>query len=163
MSVSQDSPTAGTMHQASTPNAKNVVLLESLTSRLEGYVQKMGPGQAVIDTAEGVLQQFQLWRTIRSVLDKKDEEFTLLFSALLKFVSTHRKGAFSEKYAFRFFDDLSLTGNERRNFERMMNLLLTTCDPRSRSVTIKQVNLESTLQHIGSEEIRQRVTGFYLS
>jgi len=133
---------------------------QMIENNLNEYIEKMKPGRAHTGN-EGPTTQLKLYRTIQTVLRQQGSEFTRSFNELLKTVHEHRDGVFHERYLFRYFDAIALTGSERRNFERMLNLLLTTCNPATRSKTVKQVDLDATMEGFKNSEMHQRVIGFY--
>lgn len=154
-------PTVGVLHQAAVPRAAEHILLDSLDQRMNAYLAVMGKGKSV-DTAQGVLQQTNLWGIIKWVLSKEQGEFTVLYGRLLQIIDTNSDAAFSAAYAFRFFESLRLSVVDRRNFERMMNLLISTCNPRTRAMALKQIDLRRTLDGFIDNTIQQRVVAFYL-
>jgi hypothetical protein len=160
MSQSFNPSTPGVMHQASVPGASELVLIDALEQRLKNYLAAMGPSKP-IDGPQGALQQAQLWQTIKWVLTKERGEFTILYGKLLEIIAANRQGSFHERNAYRFFDQLKLSTPERRNFERMLNLMLTTCDPRTRALSMRQVDLRRVLEGFTDNAIHQRIVGFY--
>ena len=148
------------------PAPAAVPMDQHLARALEDYTEAMRPGKPI--TAEnGAREQLKLWRAIQGVLTKNGSEFVKGWSDLLAYVAKHKRqdngrdGVFGERYIYRFFDNVRLSSGERRNFERMLNLILTTADPRSRQLTLKQVDLKSTLAGMADENVRQKVIGFY--
>lgn len=127
---------------------------------LEDYVARMKPGKAHTGN-EGPVAQVKLYRTIQTVLRMEGSAFIQAYGYLLKVVNDHRKDVFDERYLFRYFDGLTLTSPERRNFERILNLLVTTCEPKLRSKAIKQVDLDATMEGFRNPEMHQRVVEFY--
>lgn len=134
--------------------------LMALDERIGDYVSHMQPSKP-ISSEEGVRQQTALWNAIKYVLGKTEGEFVAVYARLLEHVLEHRKTVFNERYVYRFFEHLRLSPNERRNFERMVNLMLATCDPKSRRLSLRQVNLPTTLAGFADNALQQRVIGFY--
>ncbi len=120
----------------------------------------MAPGKP-INTADGVNMQMMLWNTIKQMLNREGSEFVLHYSEFLRFIREHRKGAFSERYLYRFFEYLRLSSEERANFERLLNLMVITCDPAMRQLALRQVDLRSSLAGLPSEAQRQKIAAFY--
>lgn len=127
---------------------------------LEEYITRMKPGKAHTGN-EGPVAQVKLYRTIQTVLRMEGSAFIKAYGYLLKVVNDHRKDVFDDRYLFRYFDALTLTNPERRNFERILNLLVTTCEPKLRSKAIKQVDLDATMEGFRNPEMHQRVVEFY--
>lgn len=127
---------------------------------LAKYIDKMKPG-AAHQGNEGPTTQVLLYRTIQTILRQKGSDFNFLFGELLKTVHKHRNTVFNERYVFRYMDRLSLTSSERRNFERFINMLLTVCDPATRSHTLKQVDVNATMEGFKDPDAHQRVVAFF--
>jgi hypothetical protein len=127
---------------------------------LATYVDKMKPG-AAHQGNEGPTAQVLLYRTVQTILRQKGSDFNFLFGELLKTVHKHRNSVFNERYVFRYMDRLSLTSSERRNFERFINMLLTVCDPATRSHTLKQVDINATMEGFKDPDAHQRVVAFF--
>lgn len=148
------------MSKAARPSVQQVGL-QQLRERLDNYAAAMAPGKPITSPEEGAQQQTVLWNTIRWVLSKKEGDFVALWAELLKFVSEHRQGVFNERHIYRFHDHLTrLSPTDRRNYERMLNLILGTCDPQTRSIALKQINMTSTLKQL-EPEVQMRVADFY--
>lgn len=149
-----------TTPETTTPANPTQVSLDALQQRIDAYVTAMNPATPV-STEEGVRAQTALWSIIRHVLSKTDGEFVVLYAKLLENVLTYRRTVFNERYVYRFFEHLRLSPNDRRNFERMLNLLLVTCDPKSRRLALRQVNLNTTVSGFADNNVQQRIIGFY--
>lgn len=150
----------GVLTQAAKPTVEQQNMM-ALQERLARYIETMAPGKPV-DEELGGQMQMSLWSTIKFVLDKSGSEFVSLYSELLRIVHEHRKGVFSPRYVFRFAGSTRLNQNERRNFERMMNLIMATCDPSSRMIALRQINMHTTLSGFAHEpKKQQRIAGFY--
>jgi hypothetical protein len=133
--------------------------LNSLQERLDNYLTNMAKSRA-IDPADGAIQQIQLWRTLQWVMGRDGAEFTALWGRLLKVVNDNRQGVFSEAYVNRFTDQFR-PSSDRRNFERTLHLLLTTCDPTTRQYSLKQLDMRQLLAGIVDNNVVQRIVGFY--
>lgn len=134
--------------------------LEMVREGLNEYLDIMKPGRSHV-RGEGPAAQAKLYRTIKTVLRMDGSRFIRAFGELLKVVNENRKGAFDERYLFRYFDSLVLTSPERRNFERILNLLITTADPKTRTKAIEQVDIDATMEGFRDAEMHQRVIEFY--
>lgn len=139
-----------------TKSAAELVLVDNL----DEYVKKMAPGVSHVGN-EGAAQQVKLFRTIQTVLRQEGAQFTRMFSELLAVVHRHRDTVFHERYLYRYFDAMALTSQERRNFERVLNLLITTANPATRGKATKQVDIDATMTGFKNPEMHQRVVGFY--
>ena len=138
----------------SNPTAK--IILENL----DQYIKAMKPGVAHHGN-DGPSQQVRLFRTIQSVLRQTGPDFNALFGELLRLINEHRQDVFHERYLFRYFDTLSLTNRERKNFERILSLLIDTCDPKFRSKAFQRVDINAVMEGFNDTEVHQRVMSFY--
>jgi len=152
--------TPNVMHSATIPGVSEMIKDDNLRNRLAVYAEKMAVGLPTT-VEEGSFQQVQLWNTIKWVLGLEGGDFVRCYSKLLEFVLANRRGIFSERYAYRFFENMKLPSNERKNFERIMNLLLATCDPRTRALSMRQIDMASTLGGMVDPLMQQRIVGYY--
>ncbi len=136
------------------------VNLQALVDRLHDYVTAMGPAVPV-DPRQGGTHQAALWSAIRGVLRSSPEEFTLQFSELLLVIHRNRTTVFSERYVFRFFSELKLPSTDRLNFERVLNVLLATCNPQSRRMAYRQVDVKNAFRGLNDEALIERVLAYY--
>lgn len=135
-------------------------LLASFISDFDAYAESMRPGRAHAGK-EGVIIQTKFYRTIQAIMRVEGSKFNLIYGALLSFVKENKDTLFSQRYAYRYFDMLEMAMSDRKNYERMMNLIISTCDPTTRSQAIKQIDLTATLSGFKNEEVHQKVLGFY--
>lgn len=131
-----------------------------LAQNLSQYAEHMMPG-VPHPQGEGPQAQALLWRTIQSVLRQEGGEFTSAFTILLSFVHEHRKTMFNEYYVFRYFDQLSFSSEERKTFERFLNMLITVADPATRHLGLRQVDLNETLKGFADGNVQQRVAEYF--
>lgn len=134
--------------------------LQAHRERLQEYVTAMKPGRP-LSISEGVTHQRRLWNCLVLTLQQKNEDFISHYAEFLGVIHTHRKTVFHERYIFRFMDELPLTADELSAFKRMLNLMLRTCDPSSRHVALRQIDLRTTLSTLNNEQQRQNVMSFY--
>lgn len=136
--------------------------LDTLTQRFEVYSKAMGVGVPV-SASDGAQQQAFLWNSIiRYVLSQERKEFVALYGELLKWFCEHRNGMLSRKMAFRFIPVTKLGAAERKNLERLLNLLIATADPNTRKLALTQINLKSTLSGFAHDSpLQRRVMAFY--
>jgi len=146
----------GTLNSGTVKSPTRMMLEENMAE----YIEKMAAGRSHHGN-EGELLQLKLYRTIQTILRLEGSEFTTAFGWLLSVVNSNRSGVFNERYIFRYFDAINLTNPERRNFERVVNMLITTCNPAMRSKSLKQVDIDATMQGFKNPAMHQRVTAFY--
>lgn len=158
MSESASAPN-GVMTQAAMPSVQQAAL-DSLRQRLNEYIAEMAPGKPVTVERGGQLQA-SLWAAIRFVLNKSGSDFVMLYAELLRIIAEHRRTVFHPKYVYRFMSTLPLSNPERKNFERVLNLLMMTCELSTRRYAFKQVDLKSSLAGFADHNILARVASFY--
>lgn len=142
-------------------DTKDDQVMSTLELGLSDYIETMTPGRSHSGNV-GPITQIKLYRLLQMVLRQEGSVFSKLYGKVLSEVAANRKGVFNERYLFRYFDNLNLPINDRKNFERLLNLIITTCEPATRSNTIKQVDLDMTLAGFKDGNIQQRVNAFYL-
>lgn len=118
------------------------VACENISRDLETYVRKMGLGTP-IDSTEGGQMQRMLWRAIKTTLREDGPVFAAVWSSLLKIVSENRgeKQCFNEAAVFRFADSAPIPPDELQIFQRVLHLILNTCDPGTRLLKVRHIDL----------------------
>lgn len=139
---------------------QNSLALTILANQLADYAKAMHPSQPMNATI-GKTQQTILWRTIDAILKLEGPEFIKGYSMLLNFVNENRNGALNDRYIYRYFAELTIPNNDRKNFNRMLNLLSATADPATRRLGLEQADLAASLAGFRDGAIQQRVTEFY--
>jgi hypothetical protein len=134
--------------------------LTIIASQLQDYATNMHPSKAM-NAVDGKANQTALWRTIEMILKLEGPEFIKGFTMLLDWFSENRQGALNERYIYRYFADLTIPNNDRKNFNRILNLLVATADPATRRLGLEQADLTATLSGFRDGAIQQRVTEFY--
>lgn len=125
------------------------------------YVTTMHPKRP-LEPAKMLRQQTGLYRALTTAINRLEaEEFTVVWGWLLQQFSLYRKGVFAERYVFRGFEDMPLPEVDRKAFQRLLNLIVLTADPKSRPVALRQVDMGKTLELGVTEPGRQRLHAFY--
>lgn len=154
-------PPKTSLHKVGGGGSGSLTVIEQ---NLQNYIEAMTPGRSHRGD-EGPQHQIRLYRTIMMVLRQKGADFNEAYGLLLKTVLEHREDVFHEMYIFRYMDtrrmQSGLTSNERRNFERVLNMVMTTCNPKTRARTIQQVDINATMMGFNDPEMHERVTAFY--
>lgn len=141
------------------PQSQTTLL--AVQDRLKTYIEAMSPGVRITST-DGAFQQLQLWRGVISfLLQQPAPVFIAGWGIFLEKVLEHRKGCFSPAYINRFREELKLPLADRRNFERLIQLAYTTCDPKARPLVSKQIDMNQILSMLPSEDQRQKIVAFY--
>lgn len=132
---------------------------EIIENNLADYAKSMAPN--VPTSAEtAATKQLMLYRTIQIVLRSTGGDFTQNLNLLLDFIAAHRQTLFAEIRAFRSMDIVRLPANERKNFERLLNLFIGTAVRETRALALKQVDLARTVEGLDAGA-QQRVIEFY--
>lgn len=127
------------MAAALRPSADQVIL-QTISENLETYVTTMKPATPV-DSAKGGEMQRLLHRTIRQCTKLTGSSFALCWTHFLKVVHENRQGCFAERYVYRYMDSVPLSQVELRSFQRMLHLALATCNPATRMLAVRQIDL----------------------
>lgn len=155
-------PFSLTPQQLATLPITQRINLEALIDRLEAYADQMAPGK-MIDPRDGAGCQQALWNAVRSVFMAPAAEFNLLFSELL--ITFHRMRGqgqvFNEMYLFRFFTHMRFNSGSARSFERIMNLLLVTCNPATRRLAVAQMDLAVELSGFNDPTVVEKVNSYF--
>lgn len=127
----------------------------------EDYVKHMDVNKPM-DAERGIKYQVNLWKSILIVLTKAPrEEFKSGWNLILNYFNTFRDTVFSEAYIHRFAAHWNISTVELKMFQAVINLLHLTCNPNTRQVGLKQVDMEKTLSTGFNDEARQRIMSFY--
>ena len=130
-------------------------------ARIRTYLQVMAPRRPV-DAKVGVSEQVALYRAIQNIINRQEEYFTQLFTALLFiFKAEGKTGAMSDRYRMRFMDNITLHQGDRKAFANLTQMLHILADPKSRSLAMGQVNLEKALENGLTAEGRKRVLDYF--
>lgn len=141
-------------------NATNNQVVINAMNAVQQYMQDMGP--AMTQTTEsGARHQVVLFRAIRTIIDYSHDDFQLAFATLLRLFDENKDGVFHERYVFRFMESVVLNQDERRAFERILNLIKLAAASAGRKEAVNQINFQKTLQYVFTEEGRQRVLAFF--
>lgn len=134
---------------------------KSLISGIEQYMKNMAPGKP-LDFDSGARFQYQFWKLISNIAETaKPDEFKKLWSILLAYYREFKTGVFHERYVFRFSENWIWSEAELNGFQRVLNIINLTCDPKERAIGLKQVSLDRSLSEGFSDDARQRIVGYY--
>ena len=134
---------------------------KTLVEQLETYAKQMAPGIPVQGDL-GARIQYGLHRTLMSVIDNGGEEFNNLWNIVLSYFFEYRKGVFDDYYVFRFAEYWGKTQEELNCFHRVLNLIMLSCDPKTRGQNVaKQVDFQRTMSQGFSDRARQNILRFY--
>lgn len=130
-------------------------------STLEEYVTKMRPGHMVGDR-EGAIQQQRLYRTLKTAMALPDvKDFRAAMDAIMETIAQHRNGCFGEYHVYRFVENVQLSSDDRKEFERLMHLLITLAPAGDRAAILNaQLDLNVILVNVKQEEVKQRFLAY---
>jgi hypothetical protein len=124
------------------------------------YVNLMKPNKPMNEET-GIKHQVKLYRMFQFMMNQPLADFNLVMATVLRIVDENKeKGAFADRYAFRFTEHSPLSKNDTDAFVRFMNLLVTISAVSGRKNAIKQVDLNRTLIYGFTDEARQRMLTF---
>jgi hypothetical protein len=124
------------------------------------YVNLMKPNKPMNEET-GIKHQVKLYRMFQFMMNQPLADFNLVMATVLRIVDESKeKGAFADRYAFRFTEHSPLSKNDTDAFVRFMNLLVTISAVNGRKNAIKQVDLNRTLVYGFTDEARQRMLTF---
>jgi hypothetical protein len=131
-----------------------------IINTLHEYLDKMKPGKPIA-LKDGTQQQVNFYQAIISAINNLDGDFRPTMSAILALFHHHRDGALRETHVFRFVEHVPLSKEHRKGFEKIVTLLKTLADPKSRPTVLKQINFEPLLQYGLTEKGRTRLSAFF--
>lgn len=132
---------------------------EIIENNLASYAKSMAPNVPV-SQEQAATKQLMLYRTFQIVLRATGQDFFKNMDLLLAFINAHRQTLFTEARAYREMETVRLPANERKNFERLLNLFIGTAAKETRAMALRQVDLPRTLQGLDAD-MQQRVTEYY--
>lgn len=148
------------------PGVDNEILIKQsatynhIESKLKEYVSTMMPGRSH-STGEGEAAQLNFFRTIVTILKLEGGEFNTMFTLLLSIVNSNKNTVFSDRYVFRYYNQLKMSNIERKQYERIVTLLLVLCNPAIRPKALKQIDISAVMNVFNDQNIHQRVTSYF--
>jgi len=134
---------------------------QALKQTFDNYMHNMRPRLPVTD-ADVARNQAVLARTFTSVInDLEGDDFQAVFSHILAMFHEHKDGVFHPIKVNRGADLIALVPEDRRLFQRMVNMFGLLGDPNGRANAFKQVDLHKTLSGNITEAGRQKVFSYF--
>lgn len=134
---------------------------KNLIAALDKYLDDMKPRKPIANN-KGADTQHLFWKTLWSVIEhSSQEEFKSLWTIVLAYFDKFKNDAFNERYVYRFAEYWNANVDELSAYQRLLNLIHLTADPKQRTLGLKQVNVDKSLELIFSEQGRQKVLSFY--
>lgn len=141
--------------QAEASSAGRVILQNVLD-----YMQAMDPKKPV-NADIGSRYQVSLYRAITRTINNLGDDFDLVFTAILRLFADNGSDVFAERFVFRFMDSVNLSSDEIKGYQRLLNLLINTADPKGRASGLKMTDFNKTLEFGLTEEGRARVLTYF--
>lgn len=132
---------------------------KQLISFFNNYIDVMAPGKPM-DSKKGAGHQQTLWRGILTALND-DENFDKSFPLMIEFVKEHRKGVFSDSYAFRFTEQMTLSKEQLAAFNSFIVTLQIAAGLVNKKDMSKQVDLNKLMTPVYKEATRQRLIAYF--
>jgi hypothetical protein len=129
-------------------------------NRVVLYLERMTPKRP-IDAKTGIAEQVALYRSIQNIINRQEDYFTQLFSALLFIFKSEAKGALSDRYRLRFMDNVTLATGDRKAFANITHALALLADAQSRPLAMRQLNLGKALENGLTAAGQQRVLHYF--
>lgn len=146
--------------QVEVPAAKKSIVLVRLDSTLKTYVEEMVTSKPH-NSKEGADIQRVLYRAIEGVVYAKDNgDFVTGMNLLLDVIDENATGVFSERYAFRFWEELALPRTQRQEFEHLLRLFIDIGPKATRKKTVTPARLENAMHYVQNHEIKERLTEY---
>lgn len=128
---------------------------------MENYYAVMQPGRLVKDE-EGAKMQYALFTLINGVLNTpRPEDFVSSWNTILAYYAQYNNSIFGIRMVNRF---LHMWPGSQTAYNMLLaanNLIMLTANPKTRSNSLKQVNLDKTMRQGFTDLARQRVMEFY--
>lgn len=137
------------------PKAK-LAIIHFLTE----YARDMAPRRPIPETT-GAIYQADLYKQLHVLINKEDEHFHPLFTAVLMFFKHEAERCFSATHAFRFMDTVKLNKDERASFNSLIDMLRILGPVEGRKENAKQVSLEKALAKNMTDTGRSRILSYF--
>lgn len=146
--------------EAIEPNTKDPLGRQHLQQVLNDYITNMRPGMGVSEE-QGAREQDRLAAVlINNAYGANSDEFAGNMKTLLDTVKENRKGAFNERYAYRFVAGMKVTAERRALFEDLLTLTLTTSDAGVKGAA-KQIDVRKLIDRIADEQMAANLQSYY--
>ena len=124
------------------------------------YARDMAPKRPVTPERGGSYQA-DLYRALHALINKEDEHFRPLFTAVLRVFEHEANGCFRATHVFRFMENVKLNKDERHSFSALIDMLRLLGPVEGRKDAAKQVDLSKTLAKNMSDVGRSRVLSYF--
>lgn len=127
---------------------------------IEAYAENMD-GSVALDANDIQRNQRNLFTGLRGLLLLSGKDIQAAHTEVLKIIRKYRKTAFSERAAFRGFDVLRMSTQQRTSFERVLSLYITAADTKDKAALKKVVNVNDVAKSFQDPAIEQSLTTLF--
>lgn len=131
-----------------------------ILQQVADYMTAMAP-RKMVSVDAGARFQVGLYRTITRMINTLDDDFDLVFTAVLRLFADNLDGVFHETHVFRFMEHVPLSKDEITAFQRLLNLFINVADPKGRAAGLKMTDFNKTLQLGLTDAGRSRVLTYF--
>lgn len=124
------------------------------------YARDMAPRRPIPE-AQGAAYQVNLYRQLHVLINKEDEHFRELFTAVLMFFKHEASRCFAASHAFRFQENIKLNPDERASFNSLIDMLRLLGPTEGRDEAGKQVSIKKALAKNMTDTGRNRVISYF--
>lgn len=128
-------------------------------NRIKQYVLDMDPKRP-IDGVKGAANQAAFYRMVQGIINRQEQYFTPLFTALLKIIKANSKDVFHEYNRHRFMEEVALSASDRQALLNLTSLLCLIADPKGRAVALRSIDVTKALQNGLTAQGVQRVMNY---
>jgi hypothetical protein len=136
--------------------------------RLKDYIVAMDPKRPT-PLKERVMHQGALFGVLTNTINRQEEHFRPMWSALIRLFAHHSKdtsGVFHDVNVFRDFDNIELKSQDRQGFMRLLALLqlsvrLLGSSAEGRAAQLKQFDFQDALRYSLNDSGRSRLLEYY--
>ena len=145
---------------------ENVSLtFKSIVESLKIYMKACAPNISFSTPSElNILakRQADLAKLIQLGLDAfVGKEFNQFWNLLLDAFYINRDGVFKDVLVYRVTNQLPLRLEQKECFQRLLNLLLVTCNPNTREEAVKTLIFTNVLKYVTDDFQKQKILDFY--
>ncbi len=133
---------------------------KAVIATIERYMENMSVIRPTTPT-EGAMYQGQLAWLLNNVTHRYGADFKPAWSLILEYFNEYKDGVFGERHVYRFFEQSNMGAQQIEAFQRLVNLIILTANPKTRKESLKQVDIERTLAVGFDETARQNLLAFY--
>lgn len=144
-----------------TADLQESAFVSSIRKRVSLYVDSMS-GNVPQNALTGGTHQRALLNTLFAVLGNDDAtESRNAMKVVLEMFDQYRGNCFNETLAFRFLNSNSLSQDQSKVLRMLLSVLMTTANPNTRNVTIRNVDWRKLTDQLEDERHRLNLMSFF--